>query len=168
MFDIPDIKVLRVNGYEAYRISYNGLIFSDISNKLLKFDDSSDYLRVTLYIDSIPSRFSVHRLVAEHFVPNPENKPCVNHNDGNKRNNLYINLKWATDSENVIHAIENNLRSTKEGVAHYRSKFDENQVREMRERYIQGEKIYRLADEFQVDDSVMFNIINKKTYKNVI
>lgn len=51
----------------------------------------------------------VHRLVAEKYVPNPDGKPCVNHIDGNKRNNSASNLEWVTNTENRRHAIANGL-----------------------------------------------------------
>jgi len=54
----------------------------------------------------------VHRLVALTFIPNPENKPTVNHIDGDKLNNNILNLEWATYSENNKHATDNNLRQS--------------------------------------------------------
>ena len=53
---------------------------------------------------------SVHRVIALTFIPNPLNKPQVNHIDGNKHNNLVCNLEWCTGSENMIHCYENNLQ----------------------------------------------------------
>lgn len=61
------------------------------------------YCRVGLYKDSSRKWFSIHRLVALHFLDNPENLPEVNHIDNNKQNNIYTNLEWCTRSENVIH-----------------------------------------------------------------
>lgn len=56
-----------------------------------------------------PTIRSYHRAIAETFIPNPENKPCVNHIDGNKLNNAIDNLEWVTYSENTKHALLNNL-----------------------------------------------------------
>jgi hypothetical protein len=66
--------------------------------------------------------FSVHRLVAIAFIPNPENKPSVNHIDGDKANNSVNNLEWVTASENTKHAYANNLMAIPKGEKHYNSK----------------------------------------------
>ena len=67
--------------------------------------NTSGYSRVVLWKDGKSKKFFVHRLVAEHFVENNDFKPVVNHKDGIKVNNHYINLEWLTHSENNIHAI---------------------------------------------------------------
>lgn len=69
-------------------------------------DNGYGYLHISLYNLNTkkPGREYIHRLVAMEYIANPENKPCVNHIDGNKRNNHYKNLEWATYQENSIHA----------------------------------------------------------------
>ena len=67
------------------------------------------YLRINVCINGKNKRYRIHRLVAQAFIPNPENKPQVNHIDGNKQNNCVGNLEWVTDEENKKHATENGL-----------------------------------------------------------
>ena len=68
------------------------------------------YLRIQLSNNGKRSSHFIHRLVAEAFLPNPDNKPQVNHKDGNKTNNHVTNLEWCDNSENQIHAYENGLQ----------------------------------------------------------
>ena len=62
------------------------------------------YLKITFYKDGKSETREVQRVVAETFIPNPENKAQVNHKDGNKENNCIENLEWVTARENSIHA----------------------------------------------------------------
>lgn len=85
------------------RRSKNGKRISD-KWRYLKPGNSGRYQFVGLYNESGRHQPTVHRLVAENFVPNPENKPQVNHIDGNRKNNSATNLEWVTSSENMIHS----------------------------------------------------------------
>ena len=64
------------------------------------------YKFVCLRKENTNKNIMIHRLVAQAFIPNPNNKPQVNHKDGNKLNNCVSNLEWCTPSENLKHAID--------------------------------------------------------------
>lgn len=73
--------------------------------------EQTHYLVVNLRKCGYNRVYMVHRLVAETFIPNPDNLPVPNHIDGNKSNNCVENLEWTTYGENNQHAIDNHLRS---------------------------------------------------------
>jgi len=89
-----------IKGFDQYRIYQDGHVYSCRYKIVLKQRILRRYNCVGLWKDGIPYTKSIHRLVAEHFIPNPENKPLVDHIDRDPRNNMYWNLRWATRSEN--------------------------------------------------------------------
>ena len=79
----------------------NGGCCRTVSEKILKAKINSDgYLQVVLYKEGIKKTYKIHRLVAESFLPNPNNLPCINHKDENKENNIVSNLEWCSVSYN--------------------------------------------------------------------
>lgn len=99
-----------LNGFEDYTIDTNGNIYSKRKKKYLKQTiNKYGYCKVKLQKDNYSKIYSVHRLVAEAFISNPENKSFVNHIDCNKQNNKVSNLEWVTAKENTQHAVKNGL-----------------------------------------------------------
>lgn len=92
-----------------YSVSENGEIRKDTTGRILSQATQQGYKHVTLIIDGKQKRMRVHRLVAEVFLENIENKPYVNHKDGNRSNNHVNNLEWVTPSENTQHAVSKGL-----------------------------------------------------------
>jgi len=105
-----------IKGYEGYFISNLGNIKSvkeNFKDKILKGRlTNCGYLRVALHKDNKQKDLSVHRLVADEFLDNKENKPQVNHKNSIKTDNRVENLEWSTRSENMIHSYKQG-RTTK-------------------------------------------------------
>ena len=97
-------KIYWKNGDETkYSVSNIGLVRNDKTDKLLVTNFSKGYERVNLTHKGKSKQYFIHRLVATAFVPNPDNKPEVNHKDAIKSHNYDTNLEWCTRSENEIH-----------------------------------------------------------------
>lgn len=116
-----------------------------------------NYILVTLHGKQRP----IHRYVASAFVPNPADKPEVNHKDGNKMNNAAENLEWVTSSENQKHAVENGLQP-KPGKT-YEGKFTAEQRAEIKRVWDSGVfSKRRIAKEYGVSHSCICSIVNDK------
>lgn len=102
----------QVKDYDNYIIYDDGNIKNTITNQFLKGSiGENGYKYYRLSKDSQKKMFYAHRLVAETFLENEFNLPVVNHKDGDKLNNNLSNLEWASYSENLKHAYQNNLIS---------------------------------------------------------
>lgn len=107
-----------IKGYEGfYQISNYGNIKSLRNNKLLiQTNHKGGYKLVSVSVDGMHRELTVHRLVAQAFIPNPNNYRDVNHKDGNKANNHVDNLEWVTHSDNIKHSY-NSLNQRRNDVA---------------------------------------------------
>ena len=101
------IEIFRdIDGFEKYySVSNLGNVKSKKRDIILKpLLGTMGYLYVNLYKNKIGKHYFIHRLVCQSFHDNPLNKKCVNHLDGDRLNNVFYNLEWATYSENNMHA----------------------------------------------------------------
>lgn len=161
---------------EAYAISNDGRVWSRKTSRWLKPAKSSNgYLSVRLH----GKTHSVHRLVAQAFCDNDNDKIFVNHIDGNKLNNCSENLEWVTPSENSLHACASGLQvnsdkqrqsaaeqAEKMGIAN--RKIDIEQARELRMRHANGEKLKPLSGDYGISIAVASNIVRNVSYKEAV
>lgn len=101
--DVPE-NMLPIKGYSQYSITRDGKIYSHKRKRYLSSTDIDGYVRTYLTDGENRKGYLVHRLVADTFIPNPENKSQVNHKNKNRKDNRVENLEWVTQSENIIHA----------------------------------------------------------------
>ncbi len=111
------------NVYSAPRKGTKGGILKPIND---------EYVEIVLSKNRKSMRYNLHRLLAIHFIPNPNNYPQVNHIDGNKFNNSIENLEWCNNSQNQLHAIKLGLKIPAKGSKNGNSKLKEQDVIEIR------------------------------------
>jgi hypothetical protein len=92
-----------INGYEKYEVWNKGKIKNLKTGRILKpCLNSSNYYMLNLYNINGMKTVYIHKLVSEHFINNPENKKYVDHIDNNKSNNFFTNLRWVSQTENLM------------------------------------------------------------------
>ncbi len=124
------------------------------------------YCRVGLSKNNKITYWSSHRLVAIAFIPNPENKPQVNHKNGIKTDNRVENLEWVTNKENKEHAQKNGL--VVRGQRVHTCILTEAQVLEIRAAHKGSHKIqYNLRHKYGISRSGLWNIINRNSWKHI-
>lgn len=100
------IRIKDIENWEDYFIDINGNVFSKRRNRYMKpIKSKSGYYVIQLHKNMKFKTFSIHRLIAKAFIPNPNNYPCINHIDGNKLNNDISNLEWCTHKHNSQEAV---------------------------------------------------------------
>ena len=111
-----------IKGFEDYRISNHGRVYSDKTNKILKPQlDRNGYARVKLYTNGQFIMKQIHRLVAQEFVPNPNNEKIINHINCCKSDNHYKNLEWCNYSYNNKYAYDKGQNTKRYGSANGRA-----------------------------------------------
>jgi hypothetical protein len=161
-----------IAGYEGmYQINHKAEVRSFKSGVWKTIKDREDglgYRMITLCKKGIRKNYKVHRLIMESFKPNKDNKPQVNHLNGDKSDNKLENLEWATSSENSLHAYRNKLNYAKSGSECNLSKLTEVEVILIRGLLNEGKLTQRaIADKFNVSPTAIYCIKKKINWKHL-
>jgi hypothetical protein len=162
----------KIPNYNNYSVSEDGVVRRDAGygcrkSRILKPDtDKHGYKKVTLSKNSKQKRFLVHRLVAEAFIPNVENKPHVNHKDSNRLNNRVCNLEWVTPRENQLHAY-NFGNKDHSGSRNGRSILKEKDVLEIKSLLSLGKSCKSIATTYGVSYQAINDIRLKRRWRHL-
>ena len=159
-----------IAGYEGhYQISNFGRVKSFKNGKVKvrkPYIDKDGYLQIVLSKNGINKWSKIHRLVAEAFIPNLEQKPDIDHIFNNKLDNFVENLRWVTKSENNRYAYETGRVKT--GEDNYRAKLTNEQAFWCRKVYIPRDREFgaaALSRKFGINSRTMCGIVRNETYK---
>ncbi len=158
-----------IDSHPNYKISNFGRVVNIKTGKekTLRLDKDK-YHRVSLWENNKETNAPVSRLVAKYFIPNIENKPQVNHKDGNKQNNHYSNLEWVTIAENIQHAYRTELfKPIKDTSLCFKRKLSDSEVIEIIEKYDSGISRSIISKEYNIHKNYVTMLYNKKRRKKV-
>jgi len=152
-----------VKGYEdKYLVNNLGQLYSIRNKIILKPMKNQRYNYYSLMDKMNKKNILVHRLVASHFIPNPNNKPFVNHINGLREDNRAINLEWCTHKENISHAWATGLCTKEQRMVG--KKLNKMQVEEIRTLSKNNTKGTVIAKMYNVTKTTISNIINNKQW----
>jgi hypothetical protein len=175
--------MLDIQNYEQqYTITSDGVISRKSTGRILKpcVNTENGYLYVSLWKDNKGTTHSVHRLVASHFLSNPDNKPFVNHKDSNRTNAALSNLEWCTQSENIQHGYTHGFMSQET-----RKNFDRFELELLLQSVLSGESmtaiakgagvglsrltinLRKLAVSLGVETALNVELVNQKNKRNI-
>lgn len=156
-----------VNGYKGlYRVSNTGKVIG--TKELTPRKTQRGYLRVNLSQNNSVIDKYIHRLVAEHFIDNPLNKPEVNHKNGIKSDNRVDNLEWNTRRENCKHAFKKGFLPQfrpRKGSENGRAVLDNKEIRGIRKST--GKTTLELSKIYGVSTSTICRIRNRTSWKHL-
>jgi hypothetical protein len=119
-------------------------------------------MSVSLSNKNVSKNYNVHRLVAMAFIPNPHNKPTVNHIDGDRANNKLSNLEWATQKEQIRHSYDVLNHKAPRGEKHHNVRLTDKEVVKIRERFASGETASSIRKDYDVSEAHLYDIKNYK------
>lgn len=159
---------LELPDYGTIRVSDTGKIFSyKAKRELYQRRNSDGYMSIHIHhLDQTEHEYKTHRLVAMAFIPNPENKPEVNHLDGSRDVNLASNLEWVTRPENNRHKFVIGNDSNV-GIRNPRAKLDDEKVREIRKLYENGMSMYAIAKSLGLGWQTINHVVKRTTWSHV-
>ena len=151
--------------FESYLVYEDGRVQNSNTGRFLKPEITRNgYARVTLCTRGSTQRFLLHRLVAMRFLPNPENKPCVNHLDGDKLNNSVCNLEWTTHSENEYHSYNKLGKQVPKGLDRWNGRYSDEEIQSIIE-YAKEFTHQGAADVFKCSRQYVTDLVNGRRRK---
>ena len=165
---LKDMKQIIIKGeLSTYYISKDAKIYNTKTSRWIKGRMAPNgYWDFILNHGGKQHSFRAHRLVAEYFIPNPENKKQVNHIDGNKLNNNLNNLEWITNEDNMKHAVKNNLIAHQIGESNPCNKLSEQTVLEIIDHLLNKDmSVSDMAEIYNCSKSTIYAIKGKRNWR---